>query len=173
MTPHWSHYPAAAGEDWFTYQNGAGTIDDLDSAGTGVTITYQAAYPKGTDLDAIKMESTGGTFPLSYTPMSEPDGSGTFSPYLAIYAQAGLGFAPNDTSGWWLFQNANVTFGSRDRWRIPIAWPSGANDDNGYLGIVQTTNTSCVVVTLSQAPQASGSGGTDGWSVPNFLPSSP
>lgn len=172
MTPHWSYYKAAASEDWYTYQNGAGTISDLSDR-SDQTITYQSAYPKQTDLDAIRMESSGGTWPLSYTPMSEADASGSFSPYLAIYVQAGLGFSANDTDGWHVFENANVTFGSRDRWRIPIAWPSGSNNDDGRFGINQTTNTSCVVVTLSQAPLASGSGGTDGWSVPSFLPSSP
>lgn len=172
MTPSWFHIPATATEDWFTYQNGAGTISDLDPAGNQA-ITYQSAYPKQTDLDEIKMESAGGTFPLSYTPMSEPDGAGSFSSHLAIYAQAGLGLSPNDTTGWYVFENANVTFGSRDRWRTPVAWPSGANNDDGRMGTVQTTKTSCVVVTLSQAPTASGSGGTDGWSAPSFIPASP
>ena len=172
MSPRWAHYPAAASEDWFTYQNGAGTITDLDPNGDQ-TITYQFSFPKQTDLDAIKMEAAGGTHPYGYTPISEPQGPGNFSDYLAIYVQSGTGFSPNNTTGWHVFQNANVSFGLRARWRIPVAWPTGSNNDDGRLGVQQSTNTSCVVVTLSQAPLASGSGGTDNWTAPSFLPSSP
>jgi len=166
MSPRWIFFPSS--EDWFTYQNGAGTIPDLDPAGDQ-TITYQSAYPKQTDLDAIKMENAGGTFPLSFTPMSEPDGSGSFSPFLAIFVQAGSGSSPNDTTGWHVFQNSNVGFGTRARWRTPVAWPTGSNNNDGRLGTTQTTNQVCAVVTLSQAPEASGAGGTDNWTAPTFV----
>ena len=168
MSPKWFFVPSP-GEDWFTYQNGAGTIPDLDPSGDQ-TITYQGAYSKQTDLDAIKMESDGtGTFPKSYTPMSEPDGSGSFSPYIAIYVQSGAGSSPNDTMGWHVFQNANVGFGTRARWRTPVAWPTGSNNNDGRLGVTQTSNQICAVATLSQAPAASGAGGTDSWSAPTFV----
>lgn len=168
MSPKWFFVPSP-GEDWFTYQNGAGTIPDLDPSGDQ-TITYQGAYSKQTDLDAISMESDGtGTFPKSFTPMSEPDGSGSFSPYIAIYVQSGAGSSPNDTTGWHVFQNANVGFGTRARWRTPVAWPTGSNNNDGRLGVTQTSNQICAVATLSQAPAASGAGGTDSWSAPTFV----
>ena len=167
MTPRYQLWQAS-GEDWFTYQTGAGTISDLDPSGDQ-TITYQSAYPKQTDLDAIKMEPVGGTSPLNYSPISEPQGTGNFSSHLAIYVQSGSGFAPNNTTGWHVFANANVSFGLRARWRNPVAWPSGSNNDDGKLGVMRSTNQTCVVVTLSQAPTASGSGGTDSWSAPDFI----
>ena len=169
MSPRYQLYEPT-GEDWYTFQNGAGSITDLDPSGDQ-TITYESAYPKQTDLDAITMEAVPrtGVFPHNYTPMSEPEGSGSFPPYLAIYVQAGTGTSANDTSGWHVFQDANVAFGTRTRWRTPVAWPSGSNNNDGRLGTSQTTNQACAVVTLSQAPAASGSGGTDSWTAPGWL----
>ena len=169
MSPSWLYVPELqASEDWFTYQNGAGTIPDADNA-SDKPITYQSAYARQTDLTAIKMENNGGTFPHSFVPMTNKNSSGSFPPYLAIYVQAGSGSSPNDTTGWHVFQNANVTFGSRARYRIPVAWPTGSNNNDGRLGVTQTTNQICAVATLSQAPTASGSGGTDSWSAPTFV----
>lgn len=173
MSPSWLYVPAAssfASEDWFTYQNGAGTFTRLNN-GADETITYESAYSAQTDMTAVKTEAIqgAGTFPQNFTPMTNANGSGSFPPYIAIYVQAGTGFSNNDTSGWHVFQNSNVGFGLRDRYRIPVAWPTNSNNNDGRLGTNQTTNKKCAIATLSQAPSASGAGGTDSWTAPTFL----
>ena len=112
--------------------------------------------------------SQTGTFPYNYTPISEPEGLGDFPEYLAIYVQAGTGSSANDTTGWHVFQDANVvlelapggvrrSLGRRGQQRRRPAG-HGADDEPGVCRRDAVT-----------APAASGSGGTDSWTAPGWL----
>ena len=83
----------------------------------------------------------------------------------------------NDTVGWYIFQRDNIVNGLVD-YMVPVAWPTGANEDTGYLGwydlnVPDTVKYGCTF--LDSYVGAEGSGGTDIWTAPSlgFIPEPP
>ena len=171
--------PASPGAtDWDTYQLGMGTIPQFSTNSN--VITYDASYPDNAGGGAAGMtqfnaSNTGsGSSPYIYAPRSRFATDAdilTMAPYAALYcsaAEAASGVNSASTvEGWYVFgpgANDNPGGNGYQTYNTPVAWPTGANNDDGYISV----NAGFVnnVVWLSAYTDAAGSGGTDAWTAP-------
>jgi hypothetical protein len=166
---------SGSGGDWDTYQEGMGTIPDFKVGSN--TITFDPSYPDTTGAFAYQFNGVGagfGTTPFLYGPRSRFATVGdkaNMPPYGAIYisaAEAASGLTGANAEGWYVFgpgvdespgNSGYIVYAAN-----PVAWPSTSNSADGLLG--GNNGYSCHVVWLSNYTDATGSGGTDGWSAP-------
>ena len=166
--------------EWDDFEVGAGTIVDFTS-GTNI-ITFDAAYPN----EAFSTQFNGnnpalGTSPYTWIGRSvfaTPGNKLLCSDYAAVYVSAAeaadVTAGTNDTEGWYVFgPGVDTAPGSNGyiAWTTPVAWPTGANNDDGYLGNNNAVVHEMGVAWLSNYTGAAGSGGTDSWSAfPGMTP---
>ncbi len=162
---------AALADDWDTYQQGAGTIDPINTSDK--TITYDASYPNQTPATAAKLVNVGGAYPFKYaltTSFMSPADKASMSSYAAMYAQAGEFNGRGNSEGWYVFGPGVDNFpgiSSGIDFDTPVAWPTGANDGSGLLD-VNTSTEKNKIVWLSNYTGTTGNGGTDSWTAPSF-----
>ena len=169
---------ATSGTNWDTFVLGAGTIVNYSSSAN--TITYHVDYPNTTaasQFNALNV-SPLGTSPYQKTPLSNYTSAvmkDYMAPYAAVYvhaAEAASGdYGKNDTEGWYVFgpgEDRTPGVNGYIEWRTPVAWPTGANNDDGYIGINNSVNYEQSVAWLSDYKGGLGSGGTDSWTTPDL-----
>jgi hypothetical protein len=160
------------GDDWDTYEEGAGTVPALSTSDQ--TVTYDSNYPNQNASWALRVTNVGGNWPFQYAPgtnfMSAAD-KATMSPYVAIYCQADEFNGRGNAAGWYVFgpgvDNNPGENGTID-YQAPVAWPTGANDGTGKLDSNVSGVVNCVVW-LSDYTGSTGDGGTDSWTEPTDL----
>lgn len=177
---------AAPAVDW-TDNNVGGSLIQIINTG-GWSHDYDYHYPLVSPyVEPSRFGSrwastnSAGTNPYLYSP------EGTFAtpanvilspPYVAVWippeTAAETNYASNDTKGWHLFERDGYFDGtpegstpSANTRAIykPLAWPTGSNNDDGFLGVGGSLYKP-FIAQLSSYSGSTGSGGTDSWSDP-------
>lgn len=136
-----------------------------------------------TSSSVLDTKTTGS---YRYTPegvFATPANQILSAPYCAVWCPpehtAAGGASPND-SGWYLFERNGAYVYSTATWYPegstpaangralyqPLAWPSGANDNDGYMSVGGSNLYKYFFSQISSYSGPTGSGGTDSWSSP-------
>lgn len=127
--------------------------------------------------------SSGGSSPYHYSPESNyytPANVILTPPYVAVWCPPehttdGSAYGRNDTSGWYLYERNGYIDGTpegstpsgntRAKYQA-LAWPTGANNDDGYMGMGGGDTYKFFIAQFSSYSGPTGSGGTDSWTAP-------
>lgn len=172
---------ATSSTDWDTHQVGAFLIPTMDT--NGFVKDYDHQFP----LDAAYIApgrlrtSSAGTGPYNYTTNGDygsPANQVKAPPYAAVWVspetEAGGGYGCPD-AGWRVYKRNGYSDGTAEGGTpssngraeyIAHAWKSGADNDDGYLGIGGSDAFPFFVVLLDDYSGSTGSGGTDSWTDP-------
>jgi hypothetical protein len=172
---------AASTADWDTHQQGAGVLNRFDT--DTVSVDYDHQFPLASGVYATLRGNPvgGGTAPYTYGfegGYGNP-GSQVQSPlYCAVWFspehEAAGGYAHND-DGWYVYKRNGYSDGTAEGGTptsngraqyIPHAWPTGANNNDGRIGIGGSDTFPGFFVVMDDYTGTSGAGGTDSWTAP-------
>ena len=170
-----------AATDWDTHEVGAFVIPRLDSSAFVEDFDHQ--FPLDAAYNSVGRVTSSGSGSAPYVYVT----NGAFGnaanqikapPYVAVWVSsehdAAGGYGHND-DGWYVFKRNGYSDGTAEGGTpadnnravyIPHAWKSGANNNDGYLGIGGSDAFPFFVVNLDDYSGSTGSGGTDSWTDP-------
>lgn len=180
----WTAYDGPDGSsDWTDNELGASFISRLDT--NYLPHDYVQKYPLDSALQNVNRLSgySGGSSPFNYAANGQyasPANQIKAPLFYGIWVSpqhdtdSGTAYGHND-DGWYVFKRNGYSDGTAEGGTptsngraeyIPWAWPTGANNDDGYLGTGGSETYPFFGVALSAYSGTTGSGGTDSWTAP-------